>query len=382
MKDFDIFINGDCLMMSSVPPWPSDPAQPAHARLTAEIRHSIRKGSLKPGSRLPTEAGLAKQFGISVTSVRRGIDILVRERLVERKQGSGTYVLDFHAIPRPGGARDTVALGLTLELAVYHPFFSEMTKGIRRQLGVHNWKIHDIPFRSLSTEPHDIKALPADPEAVLTELLRNPEIAGGIFGADLIQKMAPHLPPGFAAVACDPTEAFPYATYDWVYETARGLDLLESQGAKRIWVCGGSRPDESSGPGRSRKNSRQADVLWYQHAVTGSILLSEITRDAFEAACAVLSTDKKIDGILAGDDFHAQGVLDALSKCGIKAPARVKVVALTNRASRLNLRFPVTTLVADGYLKGTALADLLHERLTAPETAPKRVQLTCSVEYR
>jgi DNA-binding LacI/PurR family transcriptional regulator len=365
--------------MKSTTEWAMNGSQPAHARMTTELRQAIRDGRFVPGAKLPTEPELAKQYGISVTSVRRGVEILVRERLVERKQGSGTYVLDVQAIPRPGGARDTVALALPLELCVYHPFFSETAKGLRRQLGVHNWKLYDVQFAPKGGAPHDIAALPVDSEAVLTELLRVEELAGGIFGADLIRQLAPRLPRGFVAVAVDPTDVCPYATYDWTLETLRGLDLLERQGAKRIWVCGGSQPVQAPGDGQP---ARQAEVLWYRRQGGGSTLLSEVTRDAYEAACAVLSTDKQIDGILVGDDYSAQGILDAVVKCGVDVPGKVKVVAQVNRASRLALRVPVTTLVADGYLKGLALADLLHEHLTSPLTAPRRVQLTCSVEYR
>jgi DNA-binding LacI/PurR family transcriptional regulator len=345
--------------------------------MTAELRQDIRSGDLKPGSKLPTEPELAKQFDISITSVRRGIDILVRERLVERKQGSGTYVLDIQSVPRPGRVRDTVAIAMPLELCVYHPFFSEVTQGLRRQLGVRNWKTYELQFKSHSTAPHDIAALPADPESVLSELLRHDELAGGIFGTSLIEQLAPRLPSGFATVAVDPTDTCPHATYDTEYEINRGLELLERQGAKHIWVCGGTPPALLPG---GRKSTRQAKIAWYRPR--GSALLSEITREAFDAACAALTKDDQIDGVLAGDDYTAQGVLDAISKCGIRVPEKVKVAALVNRASRISMRFPVTTLVADGYLKGIALADLLHEHLISPATAPKRVQLACSVEYR
>ncbi len=370
-------------MKSTSLTWSTDPSQPAHTQMTTALRQGIRDGALKRGSKLPTEPELASQYGISVTSVRRGVEILVRERLVERKQGSGTFVLDVQSIPRPSGARDTVAIALPLELCVYHPFFSEVMKGLRRQLGVHNWKIHDIQFKATVAAPHDIRALPVDTESVLTELLRHDEIAGGIFGSDLIEKLSPHLPSNFVAVAPEPTTVCPYATYDWNYEIMRGLEILENQGAKRIWVCGASQPAEStSGSRRNRKTENQAEILWYQRQGSSSTLLSEITRDAFEAACAVLSTDKHIDGIIASDDYTAQGVLDAITKCGIQVPEPVKVVALVNQASRLNMRFPITTLVADGYLKGIALADLLHEQLIFPASATKRIQLTCSVNYR
>ena len=45
-----------------------------------------------PDQPIPSEARLAKEYGLSVGTVRKGVDGLVEEGLLERRQGSGTYV--------------------------------------------------------------------------------------------------------------------------------------------------------------------------------------------------------------------------------------------------------------------------------------------------
>lgn len=352
-------------------------SEPVYGRLVRDVRRAIRDGSVGPGDRLPTEPELADQFGISVTSVRRGLDLLVSEQIIERKQGSGTYVQDKPSRPRLSGPRDTVAIGLPLDLCVYHPFFSEVMKGLRRQLGVHGWKTHDVHFRGQVSAPHDIMSLPVDPNAVLDELLRADEIAGGVFGADLTERLMPQFPPGFKAVAVDPTEVCPYVAYGWDVEIERGIDLLERAGARRIWVYGGPEPGAAASD-----RPRNADVVRHHDAEAPSFLLSEITQRAYKAAQSALSADPTIDGVLAGDDYTAQGVLDAISHLRIDVPGKLRVVALVNRASLLRSPHPITTLVADGYLKGTHLADLMHAHLTSPATAPSRLELSCTVSYR
>lgn len=61
-------------------------------QVAQSLEFSIRQGKLQPGDRLPTEASLVSQFGVSRTVVREAISRLKSSGLVESKQGSGVYV--------------------------------------------------------------------------------------------------------------------------------------------------------------------------------------------------------------------------------------------------------------------------------------------------
>ncbi|MBC7599009.1 MAG: FadR family transcriptional regulator, partial [Polaromonas sp.] len=59
-------------------------------RLIAEqLRKLIRTGEFAVGSRLPTERGLAKQLGVSRSSVREALIALEVEQVIEVRTGSG-----------------------------------------------------------------------------------------------------------------------------------------------------------------------------------------------------------------------------------------------------------------------------------------------------
>lgn len=60
----------------------------------ARLRAMAAEG--RPGDRLPSERELAEQLGAARMTVRHAMDALVAEGLVERRHGSGTYLL-----PRP-----------------------------------------------------------------------------------------------------------------------------------------------------------------------------------------------------------------------------------------------------------------------------------------
>lgn len=62
------------------------------ASVAAELRRAIDKGSHAPGSRLPSERALSKQFGVSRVTMRRAIAELEGEGLLRVARGSGAYV--------------------------------------------------------------------------------------------------------------------------------------------------------------------------------------------------------------------------------------------------------------------------------------------------
>lgn len=78
--------------------------------VSAALRESIVGGELRPGDKLPSEAGLTKRFDVSRTVIREAIAALRADGLVEPRHGVGVFVrgsdpapaISFHA---PDNAR-------------------------------------------------------------------------------------------------------------------------------------------------------------------------------------------------------------------------------------------------------------------------------------
>jgi len=70
---------------------------PLYAKIRDVLLDRVRSGALAPGQLLPNEFELAAELGVSQGTVRRALDTLTRERIVVRRQGSGTFV----AVPDP-----------------------------------------------------------------------------------------------------------------------------------------------------------------------------------------------------------------------------------------------------------------------------------------
>ena len=71
---------------------PIDQRLPRYQRLRDLIAAEIAAQRWRPGEAIPTEAELAAAHGVAVGTVRKAIDVLVADGLVERSQGRGMFV--------------------------------------------------------------------------------------------------------------------------------------------------------------------------------------------------------------------------------------------------------------------------------------------------
>ena len=72
------------------------PVNPTFSPLYQQIKglliKSLQEGEWRPGELIPSETELALRYGVSQGTVRKAIDELAAENLVDRKQGRGTFV--------------------------------------------------------------------------------------------------------------------------------------------------------------------------------------------------------------------------------------------------------------------------------------------------
>ena len=70
----------------------SEPGQSRYAALAAAMRARIVAGEWPPGSAIPAEQTLAGEHGVALGTMRRALDLLAEQGLVERIHGRGTFV--------------------------------------------------------------------------------------------------------------------------------------------------------------------------------------------------------------------------------------------------------------------------------------------------
>ncbi|GGP93329.1 GntR family transcriptional regulator [Streptomyces griseomycini] len=73
--------------------------QPAYLRVASDLRKKIVDGRLPPHTRLPSQARIREEYGVSDTVALEARKVLMAEGLVEGRSGSGTYVRE-RPVPR------------------------------------------------------------------------------------------------------------------------------------------------------------------------------------------------------------------------------------------------------------------------------------------
>lgn len=88
--------------------------RPLYSQVYETLVKRIAEGIWKPGQSLPSEQALALQLGVSQGTVRKALDALAVDKVIDRRQGKGTYVAEltqerslfrFFRLSRADGAR-------------------------------------------------------------------------------------------------------------------------------------------------------------------------------------------------------------------------------------------------------------------------------------
>jgi GntR family transcriptional regulator len=128
------------------PPMPPRPARqlaagrPLAEQVRSRLAEGMAAGEWQPGEAIPSEAQLARDFGVAIGTIRKAVDGLVAQQALVRRQGKGTFVAAhdpgrlmfhfFHVVGRDGtksypevttldfrreraGARHAAALGIS-----------------------------------------------------------------------------------------------------------------------------------------------------------------------------------------------------------------------------------------------------------------------------
>ncbi len=111
-----------------------------HPSKALQLRHHLLKeileNRIRPSDRLPAETNLMERFAVSRSTVRKVLNSLAIEGVVERRRGSGTYRTDRAQVAPP-----SMLAGVWFNWPT-GPFWSPIAKGIRDELA--RWGYHCV----------------------------------------------------------------------------------------------------------------------------------------------------------------------------------------------------------------------------------------------
>jgi GntR family transcriptional regulator len=78
--------------------------RPAYRQIAEDLSAQIEDGSLPEGARIPSEAELREDYGVSRIVVRQAMELLASQGLISKERGRGSFV-------RPRGPKETRIVG-------------------------------------------------------------------------------------------------------------------------------------------------------------------------------------------------------------------------------------------------------------------------------
>lgn len=111
------------------------PAPLLYLQARSRVERAIRDGRFKPGAQLPSEQALMRAHGVSRITIRRALDELVRERLVYRVPGKGTFVAPTEPCP-PDALAIRVMMGRVRPADVFYHEVLDAIQEEAQRLGI------------------------------------------------------------------------------------------------------------------------------------------------------------------------------------------------------------------------------------------------------
>lgn len=97
-----------------------------YGNVAAELRRRITRGVYAAGAKIPTQAELVREFGVSAITIRRALHELTWEGLLFGHQGLGVFVAATRRIQRVLGGDPRRSIGDEIRRAGFEPSIKEL----------------------------------------------------------------------------------------------------------------------------------------------------------------------------------------------------------------------------------------------------------------
>jgi GntR family transcriptional regulator, arabinose operon transcriptional repressor len=345
------------------------------------MRSRIRSGTFRPGDRIPSDSELVREFGVSRPTVAKALQELQECGLVQRKAGSGTYVLQNDTDRGIQFGLLIPGLGTT---EIFEPICAQMACAAQ-DTG------HSIVWGA------NVKRLNFGEEAEIALELCQRYIrskVGGVFFAPLEhvpgqqsinERIVGMFQQANIPVVLLDRDFLPYpqrSNFDLVGVDNRRVGYmithhLFQQGCKRVIFV--ARPDSAS--------TIDARIAGFMEAVvkdSGEFSSKLLHRcDPSDQQCvAEIMTNLKPDGVVCGNDVTAGRLMHCLDQLNIDVPGDVKVAGIDDVKYAELLRVPLTTVRQPCAAIGEVAFRTMLERVALPEVPARDVLLGCNLIVR
>ena len=335
--------------------------------LMAAVRAEVLSGKWPLHSRLPTDRALSRAHGVGLNTVRRALGSLADEGLLERRRGSGTFVIGSPATA--DGSAPVVGM-LVPTTRRYFPDLIAGVESVVRQAGGH------LLLRS--TEQDQSRELNLLDDLVSQRpaaLVVAPTLFGMVDPAVYLERLSLlELP--LVVVERVPSgrhgRTLSYVATDTTEGARLAVEHLRERGRTRV----GLMSPRNTATSEQILDGFRAAVAEYGLDSERSIVRRAGWSEAQLADYAHRVRSLGVDGLLCLGDLTAERLLPHLRRAGLSVPHDLAVVAYENEIAR-DAEMPLTAVVPPRFEVGRMAGELLLRQMEHGADAPTvRVGLT------
>lgn len=295
---------------------------PKYLELVNWIKKEIKEEHLLPGQKMYSENELSEMFSLSRQTVRHAVSVLENENIINRIQGSGTYINDGHLPKRKN--RNRIAVITTY---VDNYIFPRMIQSIEQILFE----------RGYSAQIAFTNNLIAREKTILEDILARDEVAGVICettksglpnpNLPLYQKLLERKTPVLFINSYYPSLSAPHVSMNDKMAGRVAVEYLIRMGHTRIG--GIFKLDDGQGHQRYAgyvEAMNQAGIAYDDANVVW--VDTEEVRHLEKFSGRILARIRGCSAVVAYNDEVAFGLMEAMRREGIRIPANMSIVGI------------------------------------------------------
>lgn len=342
-------------------------AQALPVQLRAVLRQEIDSGLYGDSGKLPSERALAERFGVSRTSVRESLDGLVKDGVLTRVVGKGTFVASASDVMDIAPAQAPASVAFLIGENIFHfvqPGYSRVLLGAEqmcRQLG------HPLVFHSVGEDENFEESWERNRAVGIGGYL----VAGGLRKKTLDLLLNRDIPVVLTDLIVQDENASAVGP-DYGSGTRQALEHLAGLGHRQIGFIGFPNSEKY----RAYWQTLDALDVTYRPQFVHFLHLPDVPPGilaGFQAMQAIIHSGNVPTAIVVTNDLVGVGVMEALKLAGISVPDDVSIVGYDDLGA--GTAPPLTTIrsfpeevgrVAARILLANISGDATEQRIAIP----------------
>jgi len=311
----------------------------AHRQISEQLRQEILQGKFAPGARLPNASDLAEVWGVSSFTVHNALVALVKEGLLFRRPGAGTFVAE----KLRKLTCVAVYFGRNISTAPATLIYHHLHHALCKKLGDQQIAVQAF----IDSRPEDSQTEPYEP---LLRAIENNEVQGLIclfFNQfDIVGLKKLPIPTVFYSRLKIPNKV----TYDMRQFFEVSLEQLRSQGCRSVGLISAvtpSRDGKNYAPFSSEfltlapRYGLETRDEWI-HAPQTELAGEQMEQFGYDRFQKLWSGSSRPDGLIVWPDVLARGVAWAIGEGRVSVPEELRVVFHRNEKMKFLCPFPAS----------------------------------------